>query len=203
MVNTYILPPLNISALTELWDFLRLDSIEKRRLEVLQTEDQEALHTYDVVLKFLNNYILIAEGRMPEELLDSELRRMFPVIRKAVRLSEPFGTGTANEILLGILQKLEKMAKLPRLYSRADKILALDQLASFWHSGAFNLGGELSSSGESLTFVARTVFRTLASSKEKVLEEEKERFNRNKELGILVLEDQWQWRTENCETPKP
>ncbi len=202
MVNT-ILPPLNISALTELWDFLRLDSIDERRLEVLQTEGPEALHTYDAVLKFLNNYILIAEGRMPEELLDSELRRMFPVIRKAVRLSEPFGTGTVNEILLGILQKLEKMAKFPRLYSRADKILTLDHLASFWHSGAFNLGGELSSSGESLTFVARTVFRALASSKEQVLEVEKERFNRNKELGILILEDKWQWRTENCKTSKP
>ncbi len=202
MVNA-VLPPLNISALTELWDFLRLDSIDERRLEVLQTEGRETLHTYDAVLKFLNNYILIAEGRMPEEILDSELRRMFPVIRKAVRLSEPFGTGTVNEILLGILQKLEKMAKFPRLYSRADKILTLDHLASFWHSGAFNLGGELSSSGESLTFVARTVFRALASSKEQVLEVEKERFNRNKELGILIFEDQWQWRTENCETPKP
>ncbi|MFC2041641.1 hypothetical protein ACFLTY_04925 [Chloroflexota bacterium] len=203
MVNADVLPPLNISALNELWDFLRLDSIEERRLEVSQTEGLESLHTYDAVLKFLNNYVLIAEGRMPEELLDSELRRMFPVIRKAVRLSEPFGTGTANEILLGVLQKLEKMAKFPRLYSRADKILTLDQLASFWHSGAFNLGGELSSSGESLTFVARTVFRALASSKEQVLEEEKERLNRNKELGILILEDQWQWKTGNCETPKP
>ncbi|MFC1939866.1 hypothetical protein ACFLXO_04185 [Chloroflexota bacterium] len=202
-MNTHILPPLSIPALTELWDFLRLDSIEERRLEVSQTEGLESLHTYDAVLKFLNNYVLIAEGRMPEELLDSELRRMFPVIRKAVRLSEPFGTGTANEILLGVLQKLEKMAKFPRLYSRADKILTLDQLASFWHSGAFNLGGELSSSGESLTFVARTVFRALASSKEQVLEEEKERLNRNKELGILILENQWQWKTGNCETPKP
>ena len=200
MVNTHKLPPLNISALTELWDFLRLDSIEGRRLEVLQTEGLEALPAYDAVLKFLNNYILIAEGIMPEELLDTELRRMFPIIRKAVRLSEPFTTGTANEILLGILQKLEKMARFPRLYSRADKTIAFDQLASFWHNGAFNLGGELSSSGKSLTFVARTVFRALAGSKEQVLKEEQERLDRNKKLGILVLEDQWQWRTETCET---
>ena len=199
MMKHHTLPPLSISALIELWNFLRLDTIEERRLEILQTEGLEGLTAYDSVLKFLNNYILVAEGSMPEELFDMELRRMLPVIRQGIKYSERIVVGPMNEILLVILRKLQKIAKAPRLYSREDKILTFDQLASFWHTGAFNLGRALGHANESLTFVARTVFRALATSREQLLEEERERLNRLRELGIPegVIEAQRQWRTEN------
>ena len=92
------LPPLNTPALTGLWDFLRLDTIEERRREILRTEGSETLSTYDSVLKFLNNYILIAEGKMPEASLDKELRRMLPIIRKGIEISERVVVGTTNQI---------------------------------------------------------------------------------------------------------
>ncbi len=197
-MNCQTLPPLNIAALTELWDFLRVDTMEERRLEILQTEGPAGLATYDTVLRFLNNYILIAEGKMPEESLDIELRRMLPIIRKGIEISERVVVGTTNELLLATLRKLEKIAKTPRLYKHEDKILTFDQLASLWHSGAFNLGGALGTANKSLTFVAQTVFRALANSKEQILEEQRQSLNRLKELRISTVAGQWKWRTENC-----
>ena len=108
MVEYHTLPPISVSALTELWNFLRLDTIEERRLEILQTEGVEGLAVYDAVLKFLNTYILVAEDRMPEELFNTELRRMLPIIRQARRYRERIVVGPINEILLAILRKLAR-----------------------------------------------------------------------------------------------